>query len=99
MSGVTVVRARSRESRDVITARLREEGLSPHTWGNGPGYVYDEHSHPYHKILYCLSGSITFHTPEGSVVLKPGDRLELAKGVSHGATVAEAGVECVEAAS
>lgn len=99
MSGVKVVRARSREAPDVITARMREEGLSPHTWANGPGYVYDEHSHPYHKVLYCLAGSITFHTPEGSVVLNPGDRLELEEGVSHGATVAEAGVECVEAAS
>ena len=45
-----------------IEARFREEDLSPHTWGNGPGYEYGWHSHGYHKVLYCVSGSIVFHT-------------------------------------
>src|SRR4051794_3323123 len=48
-----------------IEARYAEEGLSPYSWGNGPGDRYDWHTHGYTKILYCVSGSIVFHTREG----------------------------------
>jgi quercetin dioxygenase-like cupin family protein len=48
-------------------------------------------------VLFCLSGSITFHLPDGDVTLEPGDRLDLDPGTEHGATVGPRGVECVEA--
>lgn len=83
---------------DETAARMRAEGLAPHSWSNGPGYVYGRHSHPYHKVLYCVAGSITFHTDAGNHELEPGDRLELAPGTEHGATVGPAGVTCLEAA-
>ena len=81
-----------------VSAAFAAEGLEPHAWSNGPGYVYGEHKHPYHKVLYCTVGSITFHTPAGDVVLGPGDRLDLPAGTPHSATVGPEGVTCMEAA-
>jgi quercetin dioxygenase-like cupin family protein len=49
-------------------------------------------------VLYCLEGSITFHTDEGEVGLNPGDRLDLPPRTRHAATVGSAGVTCLEAA-
>ena len=76
---------------------FREEGLNPETWSNEPGYVYGEHQHPYHKVLFCTDGSITFHTPDRDIDLGPGDRLDLAPGTPHSATVGGSGVTCMEA--
>jgi len=45
----------------------------------------------------CVAGRIVFHVEGADVDLGPGDRLELSAGVEHGASVGEAGVECVEA--
>lgn len=79
-------------------AGFAEEGLQPHSWSNSPGYVYGEHEHGYHKVLYCIEGSIVFHTPEGDYELETGDRLDLPPGTRHSATVGSAGVTCMEAA-
>ena len=74
------------------------EGCSaPRFWGNGPGDTYGRHSHDYHKVLFCLRGSIVFHTREGDVELTAGDRLDLEPGTDHAATVGVEGCECVEA--
>lgn len=78
--------------------RLRSEGLAPHAWANGPGDRYGWHRHEYHKALYCVSGSIVFHTKDGDVSLQPGDRMDLPPGTDHAATVGPHGVQCVEAA-
>lgn len=75
-----------------------EEGLEPYRWSNGPGFFYAEHSHPYEKVLVCESGSITFHTPSGDIVLGAGDRMDLPAGTRHSATVGPEGVACWEAA-
>lgn len=84
--------------RKEIEAKLAGKGLNPHRWGNAPNYEYDRHSHGYHKVLYCVSGSITFHTEDGHFELKPGDRLDVEPGTEHAATVGPDGVECMEAA-
>jgi hypothetical protein len=74
------------------------EGCSaPRPWGNAAGDTYGRHSHAYHKVLFCLSGSIVFHTDAGDVELRSGDRLDLEPGTGHAATVGPDGVECVEA--
>ncbi|MGH9267030.1 MAG: cupin domain-containing protein, partial [Acidimicrobiales bacterium] len=70
----------------------------PHAWSSGPGEGYGWHDHTYAKVLYCVSGSITFHTVAGDVALSPGDRLELDPATRHGATAGPAGVTCIEAA-
>lgn len=74
------------------------EGCSaPRPWGNAPGDTYGRHSHAYHKVLFCLAGSIVFHVDDGDVELRAGDRLDLDPGTEHAATVGLDGVECVEA--
>jgi quercetin dioxygenase-like cupin family protein len=83
-----------------ISKRFQDEGLSPHRWGNGPGDTYGWHQHPYHKVLYCVRGSIAFHARDGEdVELGPGDRLDIEPGTEHAATVGPEGVECMEAAA
>ncbi len=79
-------------------AAFPAEGCStPRFWGNGPGDTYGAHTHAYHKVLFCLAGSITFHLDEGDVALAAGDRIDLPAGTSHAATVGPDGCECVEA--
>ena len=80
-----------------IEARFRDEGLSPRAWENGPGDTYDWHEHEYHKVLYCVEGSIVFHTRDGDVALEAGDRLDVEPGTGHAATVGSSGCRCVEA--
>ena len=78
---------------------FQSECLSPSEWGNGPGDTYDWHAHGYHKVLFCLSGSIVFHTKDdGNLELEPGDRLDVEPGTEHAATVGPEGVRCMEAA-
>jgi len=48
-------------------------------------------------VLFCLEGSIVFHTDDGDVELQAGDRLDLAAGTKHAATVGSNGCRCVEA--
>jgi mannose-6-phosphate isomerase-like protein (cupin superfamily) len=74
------------------------EGCSaPRPWSNGAGDTYATHRHPYHKVLFCLSGSIVFHTDEGTIHLRAGDRLDLEPNTDHSAIVGPDGVGCVEA--
>jgi mannose-6-phosphate isomerase-like protein (cupin superfamily) len=84
--------------REAVEEILLSEGLDPRPWSDDPLFAYSVHSHPYEKVLFCVSGSIVFHTEEGDLLLEPGDRLEIDAGVDHAATVGESGVECVEAA-
>lgn len=76
---------------------MAAEGLRPRPWSNGPGDRYTAHAHGYHKVLYCLAGSIRFETESGVFELHPGDRLDIPPGASHSAVVGPQGVSCVEA--
>ena len=81
-----------------IESRFRDEGVSPRAWGNAPGDTYEWHEHGYHKELYCVEGSIVFHTHDGDFELEAGDRLDVEPGTQHAATVGPSGCRCVEAA-
>jgi len=70
---------------------------APRAWSNQAGDTYATHRHPYHKVLFCLSGSIVFRTDEGTIDLRAGDRLDLDPNTDHAAIVGSDGVECVEA--
>ena len=79
------------------TQQLQREGLSPHAWGNAPGDTYGWHEHEYEKVLYCVAGSIVFHTRVGDRPLAAGRRMELPAHTEHAATVGADGCRCVEA--
>ena len=86
-------------ARSALEARLRDDGLDPGAWSNGPGDRYAAHVHGYDKVLVCAAGSIRFGLPDaGSTVeLTVGDRLDLPAGTTHDATVGPDGVTCLEA--
>jgi len=84
---------------EAVLARLAADGMRPHGWDNRPGDRYGWHEHAYHKVLYCVRGTITFHVPGADLLLRQGDRLDLPPGTPHAATVGAEGVRCVEAPS
>ena len=82
---------------DAVTAFAAEGCSAPRPWANGPGDRYGRHAHDYHKVLFCLRGSIVFRTDEGDVEMTAGDRFDLPPGTAHAATVGPGGCECIEA--
>ena len=82
-----------------IQRRLQDEGLRAYRWANAPHDKYSAHSHSYAKVIYVVSGSITFGLPDSGeqIHLDAGDRLDLLAGVTHDATVGLQGVVCLEA--
>jgi hypothetical protein len=86
-----------RDRAGALRAFAHEGCSAPRPWSNAPGDTYGWHSHDYHKVLFCLEGSIVFHTSGGDVTLMAGDRLDLEPGTEHAATVGPGGVSCIEA--
>jgi mannose-6-phosphate isomerase-like protein (cupin superfamily) len=80
------------------SAAFEAEGCAaPRSWANAAGDRYPAHDHTFHKVLFCLEGSIVFHTGHVDMALEAGDRLDLPAGTVHAATVGPAGCRCVEA--
>jgi hypothetical protein len=84
---------------NALRDRLRDEGLAPSAWGNGPHDRYAAHEHGYDKVIVVSAGSIRFGLPGsgGGHDLAVGDRLELPAGTTHDALVGPHGVSCLEA--
>jgi mannose-6-phosphate isomerase-like protein (cupin superfamily) len=82
---------------DAVAAFEAEGCSAPRFWRNGPDARYGPHHHGFHKVLFCLSGSIVFHTDAGDIELEAGGRLDIEPGTSHSATVGPEGCDCVEA--
>jgi quercetin dioxygenase-like cupin family protein len=82
-----------------VAQRLRDAGVEPHAWSNGPGDRYNVHIHEYTKLLVCASGSITFQVGADAVPveLQPGDGFILPPGTPHAAIVVPTGCTCLEA--
>jgi uncharacterized protein YjlB len=83
---------------DAARARLREAGVEPLTWSNGPGDAYGAHAHASTKLLVCAEGEITFYVGEEAtpVRLRAGDGFLLPPGTRHSALVGPTGCVCVE---
>ncbi|MDQ1715986.1 MAG: hypothetical protein QOC60_1931 [Frankiaceae bacterium] len=80
-----------------VLARMADEGLEPSFWTGSPGQVFAWHEHPSNKILYAVSGALTFTLRDGSSYpLIAGDRIDLAAHTDHAATVGPEGVRCIE---
>ena len=78
--------------------RLRDAGVEPHAWSNGPNDRYGVHSHEYTKLLVCAAGSITFLIGSDAtpVEIGPGEGFVLPPGTPHAAVVGPAGCTCLE---
>lgn len=85
---------------DEIRGMMTGEGLQPESWSAGDGFRFAVHEHDYHKVVYCVEGSIWFtfpDDPDNVIELEPGDRLDLPAGIRHGALTGMEGVVCLEA--
>ena len=82
-----------------IRRMLADDGLDPYSWSNAAHDVYAAHNHSYDKVIFVVTGSITFGLPDENrkITLIPGDRLDLPAGLVHDAVVGEEGVVCLEA--
>ena len=81
-----------------ITRQMEQEGLRPYAWSNGPNFRIAARSHGSTKIMYCIEGSLELLLPDinQSIVLRPGDRVELPRGVRHAAMTGPRGARCLE---
>ena len=81
-----------------VLALIAAQGLDPSFWTGAPGQRFDWHEHLSDKILYAVSGALTFTVRDGSSYpLVAGDRIDLAAHTDHAATVGPHGVRCIEA--
>ena len=85
-------------SEETALSEMENNTLNAYKWSNGPHVRYAEHTHHYHKVIYCVQGSIRFTLPdtERQIRLIQGDRLDLPAHTLHGAIVGAAGVTCLE---
>lgn len=84
--------------RDRIADLLRSAGGEPRWWSSDPGHMYTPHSHDYHKVLFCVSGTIVFVVDDEQLFLTPGDRLDIEPATLHAAVAGPEGVRCGEVA-
>jgi quercetin dioxygenase-like cupin family protein len=98
--GARLTRKTAAYNEQAVLDAFARESLSPNRWSNAPGDVYAPHAHGYHKVLYCLRGSIVFTLTDTAdrYELHPGDRLDIEPHTPHSAVVGDGGVVCVEAA-
>ena len=85
---------------DTITRKMSDEGMRPYTWQNGPNFRAAARCNGYTKVIYCVDGSLELILPDinQSVLLRPGDRIELPSGVRHATIVGPNGARCLESA-
>ncbi|MBX3062892.1 MAG: hypothetical protein U0528_13250 [Anaerolineae bacterium] len=83
-----------------ISQKMQEEGMRPYMCTYGVNARDGVRSNNYAKVLYCVEGVIEVNLPDlgQQIALRPGDRLELPRGIRHGITVGPNGARCLEAA-
>ena len=92
-------RAAQRPTEVELQRQMEAEGLRPTRWENTPFQVYEAHEHQAHKVIYVVSGTMTFGFPivAEPTTLEAGDRLDLPPGVRHNAVVGSTGAVYLEA--
>ncbi len=83
-----------------ITEKMKQEGLRPYASSNGPNFRIAARSHGYTKVMYCVEGTLELFFPDASqsLLLRPGDRVELPRGLRHATIVGSQGAQCLECA-
>ncbi|HVO44434.1 MAG TPA: hypothetical protein VMT34_17535, partial [Aggregatilineales bacterium] len=94
---IKVIRWRGSQhpTQQAIITRMQDEGLRPYSWTNGPNFRYAIRSHGYDKVIYCADGVVEVNLPDYNqrVTLRPGDRIDLPRGVRHGTVVGPNGAQ------
>jgi len=83
---------------EAIAAQMAQEGLRPYTSSHGPNSRFGACSYSTGKVLYCAEGSVEIVLPDlnQTTLLRPGDRLEMPRGVRYSAIVGARGASCIE---
>jgi quercetin dioxygenase-like cupin family protein len=76
-------------SERVMRERLVAEGFSVSRYHYSPGTYFPLHTHAVDKKDTVLQGRLRIGWDGGSVVLEPGDMIEIPAGVSHSAEVVD----------
>lgn len=81
-----------------IVKQMEQEGIRPYAYTHGPNARLAVRSHGYSKVMYCVEGALEVVFPDLNqrVVLRPGDRLNIPRGVRYAGVVSVQGVRCVE---
>ena len=77
--------------REKIKHAMQEEGFSPLTITDNPGFVYHPHQHAQTKYLVCLEGSMKVTVNSKTYDFEPGDKLIIPGNTKHSALVGENG--------
>lgn len=95
---VTTWRGGQHPTFEIITRRMKDEGLRPYMWVNAPNHRQPARSHGYDKTLFCLQGSLEVVFPEARqrVILRAGDRVDVPRGVRYSAVIGPLGAQCIE---
>ena len=70
-----------------LRVRLEALGYSVSKYVYPPGTFFPDHTHSIDKIDAVLSGTFRITTPEGEVILGPGDAVRVPRGTVHSAEV------------
>ncbi len=95
---VTHWEAANAPTESLLLEIMRQQLLRPVSWSNRPHDTYSAHKHSFHKVIYVVSGTITFNllVLKRKIELKKGDRLDLPANIVHSAEVGAEGVVCLE---
>ena len=74
-------------SESAMRAKLEDKGYRVTRYVYSPGTYFPEHTHAVDKIDAVLSGQFLMRIEGQSIILKAGDALAVANGVSHSAEV------------
>lgn len=82
----------------LIKQILENEGMRPFLWKHEANYRYGVRSNGYAKTIYCVEGSIEIYLPDNrqTIMLRPGDRIDIGARVRHSITVGLYGTACLE---
>ncbi len=75
---------------------LAAKNITAERWVGEQSEVFEEHSHNYHKQLWCAEGSIVIYAEDKAITLQSGDALDLPAHTLHHALVGFSGCAVYE---
>jgi len=83
MAKVKVTHTGIKDPEKIIKILETEGAKNIFKWFDPPNTFYDWHSHNNYEIRWIYDGELEVGTDDGIFLLKPGDKLEIAKGIKH----------------